>query len=422
MRKKIVIILIIIIVLAGAGVYWRFMQSRSSLPAYQTVKVTRGNIRLTVSAPGPFESRIQMVVRADTSLIPDRLEKISVGVGQEIKVGETIALVNDTRARLQWEQSKAGVTAAKANLDHLEKGPAPEEVNQARRGVEKAQIALDDAQKVWERKNQLYSQGLISQQEWETARFQYDQAKINYEISRLQLDSILKGTSQEEIEAARASLKQARIKADLDELAWKSTRIVSPIAGKVLMVMVREGDIINPQTPIAVVADTRQMLLKAEVDEIDIGKIKIGQPAEIRLDVLPERVMIGQVTAIDFLPKAGKEITVYEVTIAVDNEEGLILAGMNADGEIVVEEVNNVLTVPRSAIRRLPEGSFVEVVEGGKQILRKIEVGLSDEIKTEVKKGLTAGEEVVVSSGILSSQTPGGRGISFPMMQPGRPR
>jgi len=415
MRKKILVISIIIVIV-GAGVYWRLVLSRSSLPAYQTVKVTRDNIRVSVSAPGAFESRTQMEVRASNSLIPDRLEKISVEVGQEIKTGEIIALVNDTKARLQWEQSKAGVTVAKANLDSLEKGPEPEEINQARRNVEKAQIALEDAQKAWERKNQLYDQGLISQQEWETARFQYDQEKINYEISRLQLDAILKGSSQEEIEAARASLKQARIKADLDELAWKSTRIVSPIAGKVLKVMVREGDIINPQTPIAVIADTRQMLLKAEVDEIDIGKIKIGQPAEIQVDALLGRVMIGRVTAIDFLPKAGKEITVYEVTIAVDNEEGLILSGMNADGEIIVEEVNDVLTVPRSVIRSLPEGNSVEVVVGGKRVLRKIEVGLSDDIKTEVKKGLTAEEEVVVSSGILPppGERPGRGGIFFP--------
>ena len=245
------------------------------------------------------------------------------------------------------------------------------------------------------------------------AKVVLEQAEYNLN----QLKDVLHASSdrvkiaESEVEAARLAVSQAQ--RQLDEAT-----ITAPFDGLVAAMYVKEGDIIPPPTMapkvIIYLLDPSSMELKAEVDEIDIPDVELGQNAIISVDALPDEQLEGVVTLVSSLPIVEAGLVLYEVKIGFDVPEGLeVKVGMSATADIVVQQAENALLVPARAIERDSQGNPMVWAELNGQIEeRPVVTGISDGLQTEILDGLDEGEMVVVER--QARPEPTGMGCAMP--------
>jgi len=232
---------------------------------------------------------------------------------EELKIEESdLVAKNDLIARLDQKDTKNDYDQADADLDV-------------------AEANLKQAKSDLQRSNELYDKGLISAAEFDQARLAVVQAN--------------------------AQLVRARINLDNSDIRLKETIVRSPITGVVLTKNVEVGQIISSGisnvsggTLIATVADMKEVYVKADVDEVDIGEIQAGMEAKVTADAYPNQLFRGKVLRIAAQSKVTSNVTTFEVTIMVNNPGSLLKAGMNASVEILVADKKNVLLLPNEAL------------------------------------------------------------------------
>jgi HlyD family secretion protein len=262
--------------------------------------------------------------------------------------------------------------------------PTPLELAEAKRNVEMESIALDNAQREYERAQQLNEKGFTSDKDFEAAQKQFDQAKVRVEMAKERLALLEKG----KIRIANSDIE---------------TIIKAPSDGFVLEKMINVGDPIvpltsyQPGTALFSLADMKKLIFKGTVDEIDVGKLKEGMEAEITIGALPGKPIKGLLDKISLKAKKEDNTTVFPVEIIVKPAEGQLLrAGYSANANIIIQKKDSVLAIPERVVMFRNDSSFVNIPQGaqGKKEVY-IKTGLSDAIYIEVISGLKAGEEVL---------------------------
>ena len=219
------------------------------------------------------------------------------------------------------------------------------------------------------------------------------------EGQRVRAGSILVWMSSDEraalIDAARSQGKESL---KYWEEAYKPIPLIAPISGMVIVRSVEPGQTVNSLTPIIVLSD--RLIVKAEIDETDIGRVRVGQASLISLDAYPEVEVKGRVSHISYESKVISNVTMYEVDILPNRVPGVFRSGMSANISIVEETREDVLLLPVEAVRRDGSLNYVLVRSGdrGKPIRRAIELGISDEKNVEISSGLDENERVVITS------------------------
>ena len=219
------------------------------------------------------------------------------------------------------------------------------------------------------------------------------------EGQRVRAGSILVWMSSDEraalIDAARSQGKESL---KYWEEAYKPIPLIAPISGMVIVRSVEPGQTVNSLTPIIVLSD--RLIVKAEIDETDIGRVRVGQASLISLDAYPEVEVTGRVSHISYESKVISNVTMYEVDILPNRVPGVFRSGMSANISIVEETREDVLLLPVEAVRRDGSLNYVLVRSGdrGKPIRRAIELGISDEKNVEISSGLDENERVVITS------------------------
>ena len=179
--------------------------------------------------------------------------------------------------------------------------------------------------------------------------------------------------------------------------------VTSPITGKVLKVNALEGQVIMEGTPLTVIADTDPFYLVADIDEVDISRVKVGQDVVITLDAYPDATLNGRVDSINFsaidTPVGG---TVFPVKIEIISADDLELRlGMTADIEIAFANHAEVFVVPKEAVVRRDGRYAVFVVQNSIALRQEVELGISNDDFYEIKSGLAEGQEIVINASIL---------------------
>ncbi|MFZ5814614.1 MAG: efflux RND transporter periplasmic adaptor subunit [Bacillota bacterium] len=210
---------------------------------------------------------------------------------------------------------------------------------------------------------------------------------------------------------AQAQLTLAQRQSDLEDLQVKA-----PVSGTLSSLAVGPGDRVSGSTDLFRVADYGSMEVTISVDELDVARIKPGQPAEITLDALPGESYRGRVTKVNPEGVFRNDIATFDVTVAVDQAEGL-MAGMNASVSIVVEERQDVLHVPVAAVRILRGQASVQVLEGGVPVTRPVQIGIRTNDRYEILSGLKEGDQVITA--VIRPQS-GGLGGPFGGSRPGQ--
>jgi len=200
------------------------------------------------------------------------------------------------------------------------------------------------------------------------------------------------------------------------EDVYKSTPLISPIDGEVIVSTVEPGQTITSSDVVVVLSD--QLIVQAQVDETDVGKVKVGQKAAISLDAYPQIKIDGKVDHIYYESKVVNNVTIYQVDILPETVPEVFRSGMSATVNIIENSKDNVLTIPLDSVTRGKDGTYVSLVKGNgsKPVEHKVELGIADDKNVEVVSGLSPDDKIleVVKNYTLTSDSKSGTNPFMP--------
>jgi HlyD family secretion protein len=385
-------VIVLALLVVGGGVYLvksgtldKLMESFRPDSQGQKVRVEpagKGTLVRTVSAPGIIEPRTKVDISAQVAA---RIVALPFREGQVVKKGDVLVRLDAVEYVALLESSKAQLKTEEARL-------------------EGARASLANARAELGRKRELFATKDISKSELDQAEAEYLRAESNYNASLSSLD------------IARANIQRAQ--KDLD-----NTTISAPMDGVITKLNAEVGELVlvgtlnNAASVIMQVADLRDLLVKAKVDEANIAPVRAGQGAKVFLNAYPDRPFSATVERVKLIREVDKDGTAYfqtELKLELPPDVDLF-SGMTCNTDIGVETMYDVLLVPSQAILdrktdELPKSVVEEsavldrakkfarvvyVMEGGKAVARPVSVGASDLTRTVVLAGLKENEKIV---------------------------
>ena len=372
-RGRFWLILLLLIAAAGAGWYgWQRYQASATAAVPQTSQVVRADVQQTVLANGILQANSLVSVGAQVS---GRIEKLHVKIGDVVKSGDLLAEIDPSDQQNAVKTAQAALASATAQL-HSQQAT-----------VATAQAALD-------RSDQLSAKGFVSAADHETA-----QAAVK--------------TAEAQVEVQQAAVQQANIAVDNAKNNLSRTQITAPSDGTIVSVLVDEGQTVNANQSsptIVKLADLSTMVIKAQVSEADVPRVKAGQSVYFTILGDPDTKITAKLLSINPAPDSvstESDTAVSTSTAAVyyigqfqvPNPDGKLRIDMTAQVTIVLAESKNALTVPSTALTRTPRGYLVAVYDPATRTTRNqpVEVGINNNVTAEIKSGLNEGELVVAT-------------------------
>lgn len=388
--KKFFVLLVLLAALVGGG--WWYWSSRTAEAAEvdpATIAVTRGTVESTVLASGTVEARTLVSVGARVS---GQVEELAVALGDEVGAGDLVAQIDNleqqntlARARADLKQIEAQIAAQRASM-------------------REAELSVT-------RTTQLNEKSLASDATREAA-------EAAVAVARANLDALLAQKASAEISVAAA------------ELDLERTRVTAPVAGTVVAVVTSEGQTLNAaqsSPTIVKLADLDRMVIKAEISEADVVRVKPGQTASFTLLGEPEAAYEATVSSVEPAPASIAEADEIDTSEAiyfigrldVGNPDRKLRIGMTAQVRITLDRASDVLTVLSSVLgpRQADGTHVVEVWDAATRTReeRVVTVGLNNNVTAEIVSGLAEGELVVADRTSGSSAAMTFRGPRSPL-------
>jgi HlyD family secretion protein len=382
----------LVVLIAGSIFAVHTLAGSPPLDASQLGTAETGDIARSVVATGKVWPITQVEVKSKASGIVTQLD---TDINHPVHKGEVLAQLDQQEILDQVAAAKAQLAAAESNARSAEAAVAYDKVA--------AQAPdLPDYERAYNRAAQMEKDGVLSKQNMDQAEQQYRAAANTRDraVAQIAVDKAREHQALAQVAQAQASLKQLE-----EQLSY--TTVTSPIDGVVLSRDVQVGDAVSSilvlgstATLVMTLGDTHQVYVKGKVDESDIAKVYMGQPARIKVQSFPGRSFAGTVTKIAPLGVEKDNVTTFEVQISIDNPGGELKANMTANAEIVLEEHKNVLTVPEQAViydKNRNATVWVPDAHGkdGHRIV-PVKVGLSNGSRIEILSGLHNGDKVVL--------------------------
>lgn len=338
--------------------------------SFETAKVEVANIHTSITATGTIEPVTSVTVGTQVSGI---VSKLYVDYNSVVKKGQVIAELDKTNLMSELNTAKANLSSTQSALNY--------------------QLAN------FNRFKTLYDKGLVSADEFESARLNYQQA-------------------QQQVSQARENVRRAQT-----NLGYAT--ITSPIDGVVLSKSVEEGQTVassfNTPELFVIAKDLTDMRVIANIDEADIGGVKEGQRVSFTVDAFPDDTFTGAVQQVRQEATTESNVVTYEVVISARNNDLKLKPGLTANVTIFTMEKNNVLTVPAKALRFTPneallkEGQEIKDCQGDHKLWTKegetfiahaVETGTTNGVTTEIVSGIKEGTEVLTDFSISGNSDP----------------
>ena len=363
-NKKTWAIVIAVVAVVAVAAYLLSGGKKENTVSFETAKVERTSIKSSITATGTIEPVTSVTVGTQVSGI---VSKLYVDYNSVVKKGQVIAELDKTNLTSELKTAQANLSSAQSTLNY-------EQTN-------------------FNRYQTLFNKGLVSADEYETAKLSYLKAKEQV------------NTSRESVQKAQTNLGYATI--------------TSPIDGVVLSKAVEEGQTVaasfNTPELFTIAQDLTDMRVIADIDEADIGGVKEGQRVTFTVDAFPDDHFEGQVTQVRQQATTESNVVTYEVVISAPNNDLKLKPGLTANVTIYTMEKNDVMAVPSKALRFTPneallteqqkvedcEGDFkVWTKEGDVFKAHKVEVGTTNGLLTEIVSGIAEGTDVLVDFSI----------------------
>ena len=380
------------VVLVAVGGLIAAARGGTKIDPSKLAKVERGDLAKSVVATGKVEPITKVEIKSKASGI---VKKLLVDAGDRVKRGQVLA-------ELDKEEIEAHVAQAKAQEEAAEASLRATEADMERAKVDAEGPDVPTLKRAYERAQGMAKEGVVSVSALDDAQRAYELAVNKQNVAKAQLQVLHAkiGQAQAQVAQDRANLKQL-------EEQYSYTTVESPIDGVVLSRDVEVGDAVSSilvlgssATLIMTLGDISEVYVKGKVDESDIGKVYLGQPARIKVESFKDKTFNGKVTKISPMGVEKDNVTTFEVRVSINNPGGELKAAMTANAEIILEEHKNVLQIPEGSILYdKDKKASVEVPDPkGKEGKSKVAVniGISNGAKTELLSGLKEGEQVVL--------------------------
>lgn len=364
-KWKILLGLALVAVVAVAGIQYGFNGNAHATkggPKFKEYVIGRGAFRVNVSATGVVTPIDRIEIKSKAS---GRIDELPIEEGDFITIGQLICRLDKTDAQADFDQARADLDIAEA---------------------ERKQVNNN-----FKRRSKLYDKGLISREEFDD---------MDLSLAR-----------------AKGKLVRARVALDQAQVRLDETEARAPIDGIILRKLVEAGQIISSGinnvsggTAIAVIADMSRVYIEAGIDEIDVGKVHIGQTAVVTADAYPRREFSGTIIRMSPEAKVEQNVTQFNVIVEVENEDGRLKSGMNASMEITIVEIDNALLAPLMTLTSpgRERGGQGPGMGGRRRSMRTALVKVDGEfVEREVKIGMSDFKQAVVISGLEDGDTLG---------------
>jgi len=380
-----------IVLLIAIGVF-AATRGGTKIDPSKLAKVEKGDLAKSVVATGKVTPIIKVEVKSKASGI---VKKLLVDYGDQVKKGQLLAQLDKVEIEAQVEQSRAALEAAQANMKSTQA-----DLERARVDAEGPDVPL--LKRAYDRATGMAKDGVVSASALDDAEKNYEMALNKQNVSKAQVTVLKAKIAQAQAQVAQ---DQANLKQLEEQLSY--TDITSPIDGIVLSRDVQLGDAVSSilvlgssATLVMTLGDTSEVYVKGKVDESDIGKVYLGQPARIKVESFKDKTFTGKVTKISPMGVEKDNVTTFEVRVSIQNPGGELKAEMTANAEIILEEHKNVLQIPEGAILYdKDKKASVEIPspksKDGKNKIA-VNIGISNGAKTEVLSGLKEGDQVVL--------------------------
>ena len=389
-------ILLFIALLAGCG------QKKEETPEKPVVAVKVARAELAelpqvVTAPGTLFPREQSNIAAR---ITAPIRELRAKKGDTVTVGQVLALLENRDILAQQREAQAAVQDAEANLQKIVGGTLPTDIERARGQVETTQAALDQAQKNFERRQQLFQQGAIPQRDILQTQTELATARINHNVARKSLDLLQNQSQGHDIAIAKSRVEQAQARLSGINANLQFTELRSPFAGTVTEQFQYPGDMAKPDTPVYTVMDLSTVIARAQVPEAQAFAVRSGQTCTFLGADAKDTGIAGHITVVNRTVDTARRTV--EVWCEIQRPSITLRAGIFGAVRIQTGSIAKAVMVPESAVQ-FQEGTrngAVFVVDD-KQTAHKrdVEAGVTLEGKVQIQKGLQAGEQVVTEGG-----------------------
>jgi len=388
------IILVSAILILGGGVFGigAALKPNNQIDPSKIAAVEKGDLAKSVVATGKIEPFAKVEVKSKASGI---VKKIYVDYGDTVKEGQLLV-------ELDKEQLQAAVEGARANLLAAQAGLESAQATYQRNVVDAEGPDVPFLKSTVERNRKAAADGLIAASALDDAEKNY-QLALNKQLSAQRNIAV----SQAEVAKARAQVAQFQAALSSSEQDLRNSTIVSPMDGLVLSRDVEVGSAVSSilvlgsqATLVMTLGDVSSVYVLGKVDQADIGKVYLGQPARIVVESFKDKKFSGKVTKISPMGVEKENVTTFEVRVSIQNPGGELKANMSANAEIILEEKHNVLMVPEAAvIYDKDRKTSLEVPDpkeknGKRKLVAKL--GISNGVKTELLEGLKEGDKVVL--------------------------
>lgn len=369
MKKGVTIfILLLIVALFGGSLYYLYQKNNESPEVFTTEEPTEETIIRKTVATGTIIPREEVEVKPNISGI---IDKMFVKPGDSIKAGDMVA--------------------------ELKVVPNITNLNSAKNQVRQAKINLNNERRVFERQQELFDKKVISANDYDLAKNQFDNAKQNLVAAEENYEIIQTGTTDDVGNAA-------------------TTQIKATISGMVLSVPVKigtqviEANNFNEGTTLATIAKVDDLIFDGKIDESEVGKISKGLPLEITIGALQGQKFEA---ILDYIsPQGVEENSAVQFDIEgtlINHESVFIRAGLSANASIILEKAENVLAIKEGLLQfdKETKKPYVEVeIEDQKFERREVELGLSNGVHVEIKKGIAKDDKIKVWNKVEQNEKP----------------
>jgi HlyD family secretion protein len=392
-RRRIIIAAIVAlgVIGGGYGVYAALRPNHIIDPS-KLAQSEKGDLARVVVATGKIQPLSKVEVKSKASGI---VKKLYVDYGDRVKQGQVLADLDKVQLEASVRAALANYQAAQAALDSSKAQLERNKVDAEGPDVPYLKLTMERAQK-------MYQDGVMSKSLVEDAEKNY-QLALNKQVSAQRNLAV----SRAEIAKADAQMAQAKAALENAEEDLRNSTIVSPIDGLVLSRDVNVGDAVSSilvlgsqATLIMTLGDISEVYVQGKVDEADIGKVFLNQPARIVVESFKDKKFTGKVTKISPMGKEKDNVTTFEVRVSISNPTGELKANMTANAEVILEEKKNVLMVPEAAlIYDKDRAASVEIPDPHAENGRKkipVKLGISNGVKTEIISGLSEKQQVVL--------------------------
>jgi HlyD family secretion protein len=394
----------VIVLLGLAALAYRFLAG--SAPEVEVVRATAeggdiGGVVLTATGYIIPHHKIEA-----NSKVTGRVAWIGVEKGDKVKEGQVLVRLEDQEFRAQYDQARGAAESARAQLEQLQHGSRPEEIQQTEHNLNEARATAANDKTTLDRTRNLVAGGVLSQQALDdaTAKYEASQQRVNSLQQSYQLSKL--GPRAEEIARAQGALTQAEGQAAYAKSQLDATVIRAPINGTILDRSVEKGELLTGQfasaaRPVFSLANLDDIQADLDVAQDDFAKLGPHQKAVVTVDAFPDLKWDGQIGEIS--PEANRQKATVEVKVQILNPDSHLRPEMNTTVRFIAEENKNANTqsagayVPTAALRDTDGKKYVFIALNDKAMKRDVKV-LSQRSGGALVSGLNGGETVITTA------------------------